>query len=146
VLWNVSEGTVRPRSHMLLLVDLDDRQYVADVGFGGLTLTAPLRLQVDIEQSTPHEAFRLIAAGEGFVMQAKVGDSWRSLYAFDLQEQAGSLRFEAQTNGTGNSRRDRDPAVETGRFHGQSMLINSYVRHGTTVVSPCPVSTKYCVS
>ena len=34
VLWNVSEGTVRPRSHMLLLVDLDNRHYVADVGFG----------------------------------------------------------------------------------------------------------------
>jgi N-hydroxyarylamine O-acetyltransferase len=87
VLMNVPEGTVRPRSHMLLLIDLDNRRYVADVGFGGLTLTAPLRLQVDIEQSTPHEAFRLIASGDGFVMQAKVGDSWRSLYAFDLQEQ-----------------------------------------------------------
>lgn len=87
VLWNVPEGTVRPRSHMLLLIDLGGRRYVADVGFGGLTLTAPLRLQVDIEQSTPHEAFRLIASGDGFVMQAKVGDSWRSLYTFDLQEQ-----------------------------------------------------------
>jgi N-hydroxyarylamine O-acetyltransferase len=87
VLWNVPEGTVRPRSHMLLLIDLDDRRYVADVGFGGLTLTAPLRLQVDIEQHTPHELFRLIASGDGFVMQAKCGDSWRSLYAFDLQEQ-----------------------------------------------------------
>jgi len=87
VLWNVPEGTVRPRSHMLLLVDLDSRHYVADVGFGGLTFTAPLRLQVDIEQSTPHELFRLAASGEGFVMQATCGDSWRSLYEFDLQEQ-----------------------------------------------------------
>ena len=87
VLWNVPEGIVRPRSHMLLLIDLDDRRYVADVGFGGLTLTAPLRLQIDIEQSTPHEVFRLIASGDGFVMQARCGDSWRSLYAFDLQEQ-----------------------------------------------------------
>jgi N-hydroxyarylamine O-acetyltransferase len=87
VLWNVPEGTVRPRSHMLLLIDLDGHQYVADVGFGGLTLTAPLRLQVDIEQRTPHEPFRLIASGDGFVMQAKCGDIWRSLYAFDLQEQ-----------------------------------------------------------
>ena len=87
VMWNVPEGIVRPRSHMLLLIDLDNRRYVADVGFGGLTLTAPLRLEADIEQSTPHELFRLIASGDGFVMQAKCGDSWRSLYAFDLQEQ-----------------------------------------------------------
>lgn len=88
VLLNVPEGTVRPRSHMLLLIDLDDRHYVADVGFGGLTLTAPLRLQVDVEQTTPHEPFRLIAVGDGFLMQAKIGGSWRSLYSFDLQEQA----------------------------------------------------------
>jgi len=87
VLWNVPEGTVRSRSHMLLLVDLDEGRYVADVGFGGLTLTAPLRLEADIEQRTPHETFRLIAAGDGFVMQAQVDKSWRSLYAFDLQEQ-----------------------------------------------------------
>jgi len=87
VLWNVPEGTVRARSHMLLLIDLDNRRYVADVGFGGGTPTAPLRLQADIEQSTPHEPFRLIASGEAFVMQAKIGDSWRPLYAFDLQEQ-----------------------------------------------------------
>ena len=87
VLLNVPEGTVRPRSHMLLLVDLDEGRYVADVGFGGLTLTGPLRLDVDVEQRTPHEWFRLIGAGEEFVMQAKIAGSWRSLYAFDLQEQ-----------------------------------------------------------
>jgi N-hydroxyarylamine O-acetyltransferase len=73
---------------MLLLVDVGGRRHVADVGFGGLTLTAPLLLQPDLEQRTPHEAFRLVAAGDdGFVMQAKVGERWRSLYVFDLQEQ-----------------------------------------------------------
>jgi N-hydroxyarylamine O-acetyltransferase len=87
VRWNVPEGTVTPRGHMLLLVDLDGDRYVADVGFGGLTLTAPLRLQVDIEQSTPHEPFRLVGSGDGFVMQARVAGAWRSLYSFDLQEQ-----------------------------------------------------------
>jgi N-hydroxyarylamine O-acetyltransferase len=87
VLLNVPDGTVRPRTHMLLLVELENDRYVADVGFGGLTLTAPLRLLPQIEQSTPHEPFRLIESAVGFVMQAKVGDDWRSLYEFDLQEQ-----------------------------------------------------------
>ena len=72
VLWNVPEAVVMPRSHMLLLVDLDGVRHVADVGFGGVTLTAPLRLQVDCEQHTPHERFRLIASGERFVMQANI--------------------------------------------------------------------------
>jgi N-hydroxyarylamine O-acetyltransferase len=87
VLWNVPEGTVTPRGHMLLLIDLAGRPYIADVGFGGLTLTAPLRLVLDIEQSTPHEPFRLIRSGDGFVMQAKIASTWRSLYQFDLQPQ-----------------------------------------------------------
>jgi N-hydroxyarylamine O-acetyltransferase len=88
VLWNAPEGAaVRARSHMLLLVDLDDRPYVADVGFGGLTLTAPLRLLPDVEQATPHEPFRLLRAGDAFVTQAHVGGAWKALYRFDLQEQ-----------------------------------------------------------
>jgi N-hydroxyarylamine O-acetyltransferase len=87
VQWNVPEGTVTPRGHMLLLIDLDGGRYVADLGFGGLTLTAPLRLQLDVEQKTPHEPFRLMTSGDGFVMQAKVTGMWKSLYAFDLQEQ-----------------------------------------------------------
>ena len=87
VLWNVPEGTVRPRSHMLLMIDLDDRPYIADVGFGGLTMTGPLRLEVDSVQRTPHEPFRLMKSDDAFIMQAKCGESWRSLYVFDLQQQ-----------------------------------------------------------
>ena len=87
VLWNQPEAATTARGHMLLLVDLDDRAYIADVGFGGLTLTRPLRLHVGISQATPHEPFRLIRSREGFVMQASIQDDWRSLYKFDLQEQ-----------------------------------------------------------
>jgi N-hydroxyarylamine O-acetyltransferase len=87
VLWNAPEGDVRARTHMVLLVKLRGGPYVADVGFGGLTLTAPLRLEVDIEQATPHEPFRLLTTGDAFVMQARVGGAWKSLYRFDLQEQ-----------------------------------------------------------
>ncbi len=87
VLWNAPPGAVRPRSHMLLRVDLDDGPYIADVGFGGLTLTAPLRLDTKIEQATPHEMFRLLEADDGFVMEALIQDSWAALYRFDLQPQ-----------------------------------------------------------
>jgi N-hydroxyarylamine O-acetyltransferase len=87
VSWNVPEGVVLPRTHMLLRVDVDGQAYIADVGFGGLTLTAPLRLVAGIEQSTPHESFRLIAEDNEYVMQAKLGDAWRSLYRFTLEPQ-----------------------------------------------------------
>jgi N-hydroxyarylamine O-acetyltransferase len=87
VLWRAPEGAINPRTHMLLRVDLARGPHIADVGFGGLTLTGPLRLEPDVEQATPHEPFRLLEADGGFVMQAKVRDAWISLYRFDLQEQ-----------------------------------------------------------
>jgi N-hydroxyarylamine O-acetyltransferase len=87
VIWNAPPGAVRPRSHMLLRVDLEEGPYVADVGFGGLTLTGPLRLAADLEQPTPHETFRLVAIEDGFVMEALLRESWAALYRFDLQPQ-----------------------------------------------------------
>lgn len=87
VLWNRPEDAITPRSHMLLRVDIEGEPYIADVGFGGLTLTSPLRLAVDAEQQTPHEPFRLGRAGDDYKLQAKVGGEWRTLYRFDLQRQ-----------------------------------------------------------
>lgn len=86
VLWNVPEGTVTARSHMLLRVDLDDRIWLADVGFGGLTQTSPLLLQPEVEQQTPHEPLRLATADGYFRLEAKVADAWQKLYRFDLHE------------------------------------------------------------
>lgn len=88
VLWNLPEGKISSRSHMLLAVDIDVKQYIADVEFGGLTLTTPLSLTPDIEQSTSHEPFRLMADDDrAYIMQAYIGQEWKSLYRFDLQEQ-----------------------------------------------------------
>jgi N-hydroxyarylamine O-acetyltransferase len=87
VLWNVPEGAVPARGHMLLHVVIEGRPYIADVGFGGLTLTGPLRLEAGVEQHTPHEPFRLDAAGDEFVLRARVRDSWQALYRFSLQPQ-----------------------------------------------------------
>ena len=88
VMWNAPEGVIRARSHMLLRIDnIDGTPYIADVGFGGLTLTAPLRLVPDVEQTTPHETFRLTLTDGSFILQALVRDTWKSLYSFDLQPQ-----------------------------------------------------------
>ena len=87
VLWNLPEGTVTARSHMLLQVDIDAQPYIADVGFGGLTLTAPLALVPNIEQSTPHEAFRLVVDDLTYIMEANIGQEWKPLYRFALQAQ-----------------------------------------------------------
>lgn len=88
VMWNLPDGVTLPRTHMLLRIALDGRDYLADVGFGGQTLTAPIKLLADIEQATPHEPFRLLAVGDGaFLKQAKLRGEWKPLHRFDLQPQ-----------------------------------------------------------
>jgi N-hydroxyarylamine O-acetyltransferase len=87
VRWNAPSGVVRPRTHMLLLVELEGEQWVADVGFGGLTLSAPLRLVAGLAQETPHEPFRIVPEGDAWLLQARLDGDWATLYAFDLQEQ-----------------------------------------------------------
>ena len=87
VLLNQPEDAIRPRTHMLLQVDIDDEIWIADVGFGGLTLTAPMRLVEQVPQATPHEPFRLMRIAGDYALQAEVRGEWRTLYRFDLQEQ-----------------------------------------------------------
>ena len=87
VLWNTREDAVVRRSHMLLRVDLTESSYVADVGFGGQTLTGPVRLEPDTEQTTPHEPFRLTRAGSEYVLRSKIAGAWKALYRFDLREE-----------------------------------------------------------
>jgi len=87
VLWGSTTDALAPRSHMVIEVTIADQPFLADVGFGGLTLTAPLRMIVDVEQDTPHERFRLRAVGTGeYIVEAAL-DGWRPLYRFRRDEQ-----------------------------------------------------------
>lgn len=87
VRWNVPPGVTTARSHMLMLVTVDGVRHIADVGFGGLVLTAPLRLEAGVEQETPHERHRLVPSGDAFILEARVAGEWQALYVFDLHEQ-----------------------------------------------------------
>ena len=87
VRWNVPPERVTPRSHMLLRIRLPEGDYIGDVGFGGLTLTAPLRLEPGIEQRTPHETHRITERDDGYKLEARIAGQWETLYTFDLVEQ-----------------------------------------------------------
>ncbi|RUT30338.1 arylamine N-acetyltransferase [Arsenicitalea aurantiaca] len=87
ILWNRPEGAVGQRSHMAMAVELGGTTYLADVGFGGLTLTAPLKLKTGIEQETPHETFRITGEEPVYRLEALVGEEWRPLYQFETTEQ-----------------------------------------------------------
>lgn len=76
-----------PRTHRLLLVTINQQRYLADVGFGGKTLTSPLRLETDVEQPTAHGVYRLTHLESDYLLSIKQQDDWMPLYRFDLQPQ-----------------------------------------------------------
>jgi N-hydroxyarylamine O-acetyltransferase len=78
---------VRPRSHMLLSVELDDGPWLADVGFGGEGLLEPIRLNRPDHVQQWAWNFRVRAEGEINVLQALHADGWFDLYAFGRERQ-----------------------------------------------------------
>lgn len=78
------------RTHSLSLVELEGVQYLVDVGFGSMTPTAPLRLELDVEQITPNERMRIRRVDGDYVVEALTEQTWRAMYRFDLQPQLPS--------------------------------------------------------
>jgi N-hydroxyarylamine O-acetyltransferase len=78
---------IRPRSHMLLAVEIEGGRWLADVGFGGEGLLHPLALQAGEEFRNFAWAHRLIVEGAVHVLQTRHPDGWFDLYAFTLEEQ-----------------------------------------------------------
>lgn len=76
------------RTHMLLLITIEENHYISDVGFGSSAACSPLLLQTDVSQHTPSGDYQLLSDNSnGFILQTKFNGEWRSLYHFDLQEQ-----------------------------------------------------------
>jgi N-hydroxyarylamine O-acetyltransferase len=70
---------------MLLQVDLDDGPRLADVGFGGEGLFRPIPLELGRESRQFHWTYRVVAEGEGLVLQSLRPEGWFDLYAFTLE-------------------------------------------------------------
>jgi N-hydroxyarylamine O-acetyltransferase len=79
---------VLPRTHMLLLVDLDGEAFVADVGFGGEGLLLPLPLRADGGSPQFKWTYRVHEEAPGrFAVQSLRDGAWLDLYAFTLEPQ-----------------------------------------------------------
>ncbi|MDF1836421.1 MAG: arylamine N-acetyltransferase, partial [Planctomycetota bacterium] len=84
------------RTHMFLRVCVGGEDWLVDVGVGGLTPNAPLRLVLDEPQDTPLETRRIVAEGQwsGFEQrspdallyhQVLIGDEWQDVCEFTLE-------------------------------------------------------------
>ncbi|MFO1503747.1 MAG: arylamine N-acetyltransferase [Steroidobacteraceae bacterium] len=94
VVWGRAADALAARTHRLLKVRIEGRDYIVDAGFGGQTLTGVLDLHSEEAQSTPHEPFRLRRLGDEFLMESQLAGEWRPMFRFDLHPQQ-PIDFEA---------------------------------------------------
>lgn len=88
VVWMLPpDAPLGAQTHTVLAVTFPGSQgsFLVDVGFGGQTLTSPIRLQTGNAQQTTHEPYRLNDHGDGLVLQALIRDEWQPLYTFGTQ-------------------------------------------------------------
>jgi N-hydroxyarylamine O-acetyltransferase len=83
VRWQVPADVATPLVHQVLLVGtVDAGPRLADVGFGSMSLTRPLRLVEDEEQFSGLEPRRLVRRGPLLAHQARLGETWGDVYTF----------------------------------------------------------------
>jgi N-hydroxyarylamine O-acetyltransferase len=75
-----------PRTHLFVRVELDGELWLADVGVGALSPTAPLRLDTSDEQATPHEPRRIVREDGVWFHQAKLGQEWHDVCEFTREQ------------------------------------------------------------
>jgi N-hydroxyarylamine O-acetyltransferase len=87
---------MRPRTHMLLMVDLPPLQprspsppntFIVDAGFGGHLMNVPLRLEPGLEQASPAGCLRITQTDALFTIETRLPDGWQPLYRFTLDAQ-----------------------------------------------------------
>jgi len=79
-------GTPSGRGHQISLVVIQGKQWIADVGFGGATIHAPIPLIVNQPITQNGQTVRLVEDPNfGFMLQKKNNDEWENLYSFDLE-------------------------------------------------------------
>jgi arylamine N-acetyltransferase len=89
VVWMNPDGPLPAQTHQVLSVTVPGvvGPLLVDVGFGGQTLTSPIRLQPGPVQETRHEPYRIRERGEGYQLEVEIGDVWQPLYTFTTRPQ-----------------------------------------------------------
>lgn len=79
----------RPKTHMVLLVRADGRDWLCDLGFGSYGIRAPMRLaDTDVDVPQDDDLFSLTQPQPGeWVLRAWRDGAWAPQYGFDLWPQ-----------------------------------------------------------
>jgi N-hydroxyarylamine O-acetyltransferase len=85
--WGRALDDVRPRTHMALRVWVGGEPWLADVGLGVCTLTAPVSLDVAGPQPTLFDPVRLTPVGEELRLEVRLSGEWRPIVDLCLAAQ-----------------------------------------------------------
>ena len=79
----------RPKTHMVLVVHIDGKRWLCDLGFGSYGIRAPLDLdQLDDDIVQDYDRFRLsMSSDREYLLQAWTDGQWVNQYGFDLYAQ-----------------------------------------------------------
>lgn len=80
-----------PRTHLFARVNLEGVPWLVDVGVGGMTPTAPLRMDISDPQTTLHDTRRIIQGENAnnlprWFHQVLLDDVWHDIYDFTGEE------------------------------------------------------------
>jgi N-hydroxyarylamine O-acetyltransferase len=79
-------ATLRPRTHMTLVVRLDDTEFLTDVGFGANAPAEPIPLRPGIEVDQGAWSYRLVEGPpDGWILSTYEANRWTDLYSFGLE-------------------------------------------------------------
>ena len=83
------DGPLPAQTHQVLSVTVPglEGRFLVDVGFGGQTLTSPIRLEAGPVQQTRHEPYRLREHGDGLLLETEIRREWQPLYTFTTRPQ-----------------------------------------------------------
>ena len=77
----------RPKTHMVVIVTIEGKEYLCDTGFGGYGIRAPLEV-LDANVTVQNgDTFRMELLDGEYVLHSLVGDEWLPQYGFALTPQ-----------------------------------------------------------
>lgn len=82
VRWLIPRELIPPRTHLFIRVELDERLWLTDVGVGGCSLTAALRWEDGLIQTTPHDDRRIVREGDLWFHQVRFDREWLDVCEF----------------------------------------------------------------